>query len=184
MTTLTQAQFARHLGVDRAHITRLKQAGRLVLTPSGHVDVAASEARIAATADPAKAPVAERHAAVRAAAVDSGPGGKTATEQMADNVTATYQKSRAVRERYNALTAKAEYESLIGKLVDADAARSAVADLCVTFRQSVELWPDTVGPMLVQKELSEIRKIMQEHADVLLLSIKDEIKNLLAEHTP
>lgn len=183
MTTLTQAQFARHLGVDRAHITRLKHAGRLVLTPAGQVDVEASEARIAATADPAKAPVAERHAAGRAAAVDGATAAKTAGEQMADKVTATYQQSRAVRERYNALTAKAEYESLIGKLVDADAARSAVADLCVTFRQSVELWPDTVGPMLVQKELSEIRQIMQEHAEALLLSIKHEIKNLLSEDT-
>ena len=154
-----------------------------MLTADGHVDVAASEARIAATADPAKAAVADRHAAGRAAAVDGTPAAKTAGEQMADKVTATYQQSRAVRERYNALTAKAEYESLIGKLVDADAARSAVADLCVTFRQSVELWPDTVGPILVQKELSEIRQIMQEHAEALLLSIKHEIKNLLAEES-
>ena len=165
MTTLTQAQFARHLGVDRAHITRLKQAGRLVLTPAGQVDVEASEARIAATADPAHA-------------------GKTAGQEMSDKVTATFQQSRAVRERYGALTAKAEYEAMIGKLVDADAARSAVADLCVNFRQAVEVWPDTIGPLLVQKELTEIRQIMQEHAEDLLLSIRDEIKDILAEKLP
>ena len=116
MTALTQYAFARHLGVDRAHITRLKHAGRLVLTPDGQIDVEASEARIAATADPAKAPVAERHAAGRAAAVDGEKQPKTANQEMADKVTTTYQQSRAVRERYAALTAKAEYESLIGKL--------------------------------------------------------------------
>lgn len=181
MTTLTQAQFARHLGVDRAHVTRLKHTGRLVLTADGHVDVAASEARIAATADPAKAPVAERHAAGRAAAVDGERSAKTAGEQMAEKVTTTYQQSRAVRERYAALTAKAEYETLIGKLVDADAARSAVADLCVTFRQSIEQWPDTVGPLLVQKDQGEIRQILQEHAEVLLRNVRDEIKTIL-EH--
>lgn len=184
MTTLTQAQFARHLGVDRAHITRLKQAGRLVLTPAGQVDVEASEARIAATSDPAKAPVAERHAAGRAAAVDGATAAKTAGEQMSDKVTATFQQSRAVRERYGALKAKAEYEAMIGKLVDADAARSAVADLCVNFRQAVEVWPDTIGPLLVQKDLNEIRQIMQEHAEALLLSIRDEIKDILAEKLP
>lgn len=181
MTTLTQAQFARHLGVDRAHVTRLKHTGRLVLTADGHIDVAESEARIAATADPAKAPVAERHAAGRAAAVDGATAAKTAGEQMAEKVTTTYQQSRAVRERYAALTAKAEYETLIGKLVDADAARSAVADLCVTFRQSIEQWPDTVGPLLVQKDQGEIRQILQEHAEVLLRNVRDEIKTIL-EH--
>jgi hypothetical protein len=103
---------------------------------------------------------------------------------MSDKVTATYQQSRAVRERYGALTAKAEYEAMIGKLVDADAARSAVADLCVNFRQAVEVWPDTIGPLLVQKELTEIRQIMQEHAEALLLSIRDEIKYILAEKLP
>ena len=182
MTTLTQAQFARHLGVDRAHITRLKQAGRLVLTPSGQVDVEASEARIAATADPAKAPVAERHAAGRAAAVDGEKQPKTANQEMADKVTTTYQQSRAVRERYAALTAKAEYESLIGKLVDADAARSAVADLCVTFRQEIEQWPDTVGPLLVQKDQGDIRQILQENAEALLHTVRDEIKTILEHH--
>ena len=67
MTALTQYAFARHLGVDRAHVSRLKKTGRLVMTPDGdRVLVAESEARIAATADPGKVAVAERHEIGRA----------------------------------------------------------------------------------------------------------------------
>ena len=61
---LTQAAFALHLGVDKAHVTRLKHAGRLVMV-DGLVDVAASERRIAQTAG-TRDDVARRHAEGRA----------------------------------------------------------------------------------------------------------------------
>jgi hypothetical protein len=48
--TMTQAAFAEHLGVNRAYVTRLKRAGRLVMTDDGkRVLVEASKQRIAAT---------------------------------------------------------------------------------------------------------------------------------------
>lgn len=184
MTALTQAQFARHIGVDRAHVTRLKHTGRLVMTPDGErVLVAESEARIAATADPGKAPVAERHAAARAAAVDAGNGQKTAQQDMAEKTAMTYQQARAVRERYAALHAKAEYEARIGKLVDADLARAAAADIGVLFRIALESWPDTVGPLLVVKDHATIRAILVEHAEILLHNLSAEIKSMLPERT-
>jgi len=46
MTPITQAAFARLMSVDRSHITRLKQHGRLVLTEGGLVDVEASRQKI------------------------------------------------------------------------------------------------------------------------------------------
>lgn len=46
---LTQKEFAEHLGVNKSTVTRLKQAGRLVLAADGRVDVPASLARIEAT---------------------------------------------------------------------------------------------------------------------------------------
>jgi hypothetical protein len=46
---LRQADFAAWLGCSKSYVTRLKTAGRLVMTPDGLVDVAASMARLAAT---------------------------------------------------------------------------------------------------------------------------------------
>lgn len=61
---LTQAEFARLQGWNRSTVTRLKQAGRLVLDGYGHVDVAASLDRIRETGG-MRFDVAERHAAQR-----------------------------------------------------------------------------------------------------------------------
>lgn len=188
MTTLTQAQFARHLDVDRAYITRLKQAGRLVLTSAGQVDVEASEARIAATADPAKAPVAERHAARRAgqaAAVDGQKAAKTEVEMspeaVAEKTAMTYQQARAVKERYNALQAKADYEKFTGKLVEYDLARSAGAELGILFRTALERWPDTVAPMLVNLNDREIRIILIDQVEHILVEIVERMKTMLPD---
>lgn len=38
MTTATQSEFADLLGKDKSYVTRLKQAGRLVITAEGLVD--------------------------------------------------------------------------------------------------------------------------------------------------
>ncbi len=69
MTYAKQAEFARLLGYDKSRITQLKRAGRIVMSPDGkRVDVEASLARMAETADPGRMDVTERHAANRQAA--------------------------------------------------------------------------------------------------------------------
>ncbi len=69
MTYAKQAAFARQIGYDKSRITQLKRAGRIVMSPDGRlVDVEASIARMAETADPGRSDVTERHAANRQAA--------------------------------------------------------------------------------------------------------------------
>lgn len=187
MTTLTQAAFARHLGVVKSYVTLLKQQGRLVMTDDGKVDVEASEAKIKATEDPGKDAVAARHSKNRKigqgdATVDGKKSEKTASQDMAEKTSATYQQSRAVKERYNALQAKADYEAFIGKLVDASVARSAGAELGVMFRTALEYWPDTIGPSLVGCDENAIRSILVEHVETLLHSLEHQIKTRIAEH--
>ena len=189
MTALTQSAFARHLGVDRAHVSRLKKTGRLVMTPDGErVLVAESEARIAATADPGKVAVAERHAAKRAgqaAAVDGQKVAKTEVEMspeaVAEKTAMTYQQARAVKERYNALQAKADYEKFTGKLVEYDLARSAGAELGILFRTALERWPDTVAPMLVNLNDREIRIILIDQVENILVEIVERMKTMLPD---
>ena len=69
---MTQSAFSRHLGVDKAHVTRLKQAGRLVIV-DGLVDVEASKRRIEQTAG-TRDDVARRHAEGRAGRSDQRGG--------------------------------------------------------------------------------------------------------------
>ena len=69
---LTQAAYARLRGVAKSHVTKLKQTGRLVMTPAGMVDVAASDALIAQTGG-LRPDVAERLAEQRGAPAVMAP---------------------------------------------------------------------------------------------------------------
>ena len=74
-TAVTQAEFARHIGVARSYVTALKKADRLVLNAIGNVLVEESKKRIAETADPNRDDVAARHAEARGELVGQGNEG-------------------------------------------------------------------------------------------------------------
>lgn len=184
MNAVTQAEFARIIGVKRSYVTALKKSGRLVLNALGNVLVEESQAKIAETADPGKAGVAEMHARNRGepnATVNPEKQPKSASQEMAEKTSMTYQQSRAVKERYTALQAKADYEAYIGKLVDASQARAAGAELGIIFRSALESWPDTVGPALVGLDEIAIRSALVDHVENLLHDIEHQIKTMLAE---
>lgn len=169
MTTATQSEFAALLGRDKSYVTRLKQAGRLVLTAEGLVDVEKSQAMIAATADPS------RNAAVEARANETMRGERAAPSQQ-DAIGNSYQTAKAVNEKYKALTAKAEYETLIGKLVDADEARLFAADLAASFRGALEILPDRLSPELVPlNETEAVRAVLVESFEQVLTDLADKI---------
>lgn len=181
MTTLTQAQFARHLGVDRAHVTRLKHAGRLVMTDDNHVRVEESEARIAATADPAKAQVAERHAAARAAAVDGEKPAKTAAPEDDEGDEPPvggpdYQKARARREEANANLAEIELAERAGNLMETAAVVAVLADAGATCRSMLETLPAILAPQLATlSDDHACRQLLEEHIGSALNELSDRL---------
>lgn len=169
MTTATQSEFAALLGKDKSYVTRLKQAGRLVFTADGMVDVEKSRALIAATADPS------RSAAVEARANDQMRQERAAPSQQ-DAIGNSFQAAKAVNEKYKALTAKLEYEQASGKLVDASEARLFAADLAATFRGALEVLPDRLAPELVAlNETETIRALLVESFEHLLVDLADKI---------
>lgn len=168
MTTATQSEFAAIIGHDKSYVTRLKQAGRLVVTADGLVDVEKSRALIAATADPS------RSAAVEARANEAMRQERAAP--AADAIGNSYQTAKAVNEKYKALTAKAEYERLIGKLVDADDARLFATDLAASFRAALEILPDRIAPELVPLNDTEaVRAVLVEAFEQVLGDLADKI---------
>lgn len=190
----TFTEFAALAGWRRSYVTELRKAGRLVLDDTGRrVRVAESLARIEATRDPAKAAVAARHAATRAAAspADHSPGvGNMAPEAPPppaaaigadDRIGSSYQAARAVKERYLALDAKRAYESAIGKLIEADQVRHAVAAAATTLRTSLEQIPDTLAAQLAaESDETRIRALLAEAIELALSELSRQFAALAA----
>lgn len=153
--TASFAGFARILGCRPSAVTALRHAGRLVLTETGkRVQVQASLERIRETTDPAKAPVAARHAETRGAPLATAAAPVVVTETPDDDdvemagLTYDYQRARARREHYQAQEAQRAYEVAIGKLMVADDVASAVASATTTLRVRLESLPDVLAPQL------------------------------------
>ncbi len=194
-TTMTQTEFAAHIGKDKSYVTRLKQAGRLVMD-GGKVLVAESLARIAATKDPNRDDVARRHAEERAAKAGCGEDGCRIQSGMTgaaggmtgsagafgdERVTASYQQSRATKEHYLALQAKANYEQEIGKLVLADEVRRAALDAGASLRTALEGIPDQLAPQLTtMADREEIHALLAEYVEHALAQAAEKMAKMAA----
>jgi len=166
---MTQAEFGRHMGYkSRSRVTQLKDDGRLVFNADGLIDVEASIIRIQETADPNRDDVRSRHEANREPApqpeMEKAGKGKEGTSSL-------FQKARAEKEMYQALTAKADYEKMIGNLVSKDDMKAAVSDVVTTFRQGLENLPHRISAELVGKDINEIRITLKQ-------AIQHELANM------
>jgi hypothetical protein len=168
--TLTQIEFAKHIGVQKSYVTALKKAGRLVFSDNGQVDVAASLARIAATKSPDKQGVADRHAQGRGAELpagdvveDEGEGAPEATGNP------DYQRARARREDANAGLAEIALREKAGSLMEAAHVESAVADAGVSFRMGLEGMGAMLAPQLAgMSDEASIRQLIDDYTEHLL----------------
>lgn len=163
MTTATQSEFAGLIGKDKSYITRLKKSGRLVMVQTSEgerVDVEASQALIAKTADPSYS--------VKSADKAQAPS---------KGSTGTYNDARTRNELAKAQTAELDLAVKLGKLVDAEEARLFAADLAATFRGALEILPDRLAPELVPLgDTESIRAVLVENFEQLLTDLADKIK--------
>ena len=169
MTACTQTEFAKLVGKDRSYVTRLKHAGRLVLTADGLVDVDKSQELIANTSNPSYAHiVAARGSAVPTAQAANGLGDSA--------IGNSYQTARAVNEKYKALAAKLEYEKAAGKLVNSGEAALFAADLAASFRAALEVLPDRLAPELVAvNDMESVRAVLVESFEHILTDLADKV---------
>lgn len=172
MNLMNQSAFADHIGVNRSHVTQLKNAGRLVLQ-DGKVDVDASIQRISDTQDPGKVGVAARHQKNREQkqtdAQASNPVIAAVIDDIAGQAGVGYQQARAMKEKYAAMSAKISYEKEVGTLLLADDARFAVADGDTIIRNRLESLPDILAPQLAaETDEQKIRSLLMDHIESLL----------------
>lgn len=161
---VTQSEFARLEGKARSYITALKNAGRLVLTADGKVDVEASRQKIAATSDPNRDDVSKRWSESR-----KKPEAPTPSDD--NKIGNSYQAARAVKEKFAAMTAKMEYERATGKLIEKNAVESAIEDVFSSLRNELERLPARLSADLVGKSLETIRVLLKQEINNALASL-------------
>lgn len=155
---VSQAEFARVIGASKSYVSQLKKAGRLVLNDAGLVLVDESRTRIAESADPSKN--GKRHS---------------------DQVGSSYQAARAVKERYQAMLAKLEYERTSGQVVPKADVEQAVAEVVTVFRMALENMPFRVAPEVIGQDLGKARAILRQYVLETLTQMEAEFDARLAE---
>lgn len=174
-TLVTQVEFAKMEDRGKSYITKLKQAGRLVME-GDKVNVEASRARIAATADPNRDDVKQRWEEQRRE--------EQYWEEQRNNpetvkIGNRYQAARAVKEKFAAMSAKLDYERAIGKLVERTEVEAAVEDVTSIIRQALEQMPHRTAPELVGKTLDQIRATLKQDIHAALSEMEQEFSKRL-----
>lgn len=142
MTTATQADFARQIGVARSYVTALKKAGRLVLDDQGRVLVEESKASIARS---------------------------NGAPERASVVEPVFADSRDRKEHYSAELSRLDYEERCGKLMVASEVIGVVAGAAVTLRTRLESFPDLLAPQLAAiADEQQIRAMLADQVEILL----------------
>jgi len=167
---ISQAEFARQQNWSRSYVTQLKKDGRLVMSGDGKkVLHEKSLVRIKATEDPNREDVKQRHAAEREEVVN--PDVKKAGS--------SYQAARAVKERFNALSAKLAYEKESGTVVEAAAVKKAGFELGTHIRKALENMPDQLAPELAPiSDPARVHAVLVEYFEALLTDVSQQIGSI------
>lgn len=138
---LTQANFARHIGKAKSHVTALKKAGRLVLDEQGLVIVQASLERIAES---------------------------TGAPERAAVVTPRFSEAREQKERYEAASAKRDFEESCRLLTRTERIAFGAANAGTQIRQRLEAMADTLAPQLAPvTDENQVRTLLADWSEAL-----------------
>ena len=149
MTDLvSKAAFARLKGWNRSTVTRFARDGKIVLTPAGLVDVAASEERLQLARSPRGDGTRARHQHERKAGRTSGLR-KGERVDSHDGSWQRLQQSRAQTEAHRAALLRLELDVREGQLVDADAVRRQAEAAGRSFQAAVENLEHRLDALLV-----------------------------------
>lgn len=185
MTLLSQAAFARHIQRDKAHVTRLKQKGRLVMD-GNRVDVEKSLALIASTAG-TRDDVARRHAETRGQ--EGVPQGKAVELPGDDDYKASIREAQrnkqlAESRRVMALADQEEMERdrLAGSLIAREEADAAMKFVGAAIGSLLDVLPDQLAPVVAPAQsLDECREILAEACRNVRVRLGEEIERRKAE---
>ena len=146
MTVISKTEFAARRGWAKSYVSKLASQDRLVLTEDGKVELEATEALLAESADPSKAAVADRHERLRLQREAHITAEEPAVPQVGQ--AADFQKSRALREHYLALQEQANFHKQQGTLVERVAVETGAYNAGRLLRDQLLGMPPQLAPEL------------------------------------
>lgn len=167
----SRADFAKRVGVSRAAVTQWAAAGRLVLAEDGRVNVAASEARLAATVN-SRGGKRQAGMAGGAHAIEAAPeldftGGTLTDAKIRQAIGKTKLDDLEYRER-------------IGSLIERARIEAAIADGLSPIMSQFDTLSTRVGPKLVGlTELRTIQDLIDDEVAVLRQEAADTLRAML-----
>lgn len=187
MTTESKSAFARRLGVAASYITKLAQAGRLIVI-DGQIEVETSLALIEQTRDPNRDDVRQRHARGRDEKRQGKPvalpparvvrqQAKQAPQPAAKpmlKAASVFRKARADQMHYQARMAEMRLAQLQGKLVDVAIVRESATNDGTMLRTLLENLPDLIAPRLAPvRDPAQAARILNEYLDDIEQTLSD-----------
>ena len=169
MTTVTQAEYAKLKGWNKSTVTRMKQAGRVVMV-SGLVDVEATDARLAGSSA-GRDDVAARHAVERAQKVGAG---ETATPPSPHNEARANAQARKESAAADLMEIELAQKRL--SLIPKENVDAALNALGASVRARLDVLADQLAPVVAPvADLDETHAILAEHFRAVLAGISDDL---------
>lgn len=168
----TQKQYAAHRGCSPAYVTKLRQAGRLVLVdaPEGtRVDFEASDRLVAATQDQARRDANSLGAGVTPPPAAPGPAAGADDGDDDAPAASPYMQARAVREAVNAKMARITLEERAGALVRKAEVAQAAGETARGLRDALTALPSKLGPVFASETDEHViaTRLQREIGDAL-----------------
>ena len=167
---LSQRAYAKHLGVSEGAVRKAIKSGRISIDKNNLIDPELADRQWQENTDPSKQRIKnedlnigslnnnqEAHKRLESTNSSANSDNKNITTQ-------TYQKSRAVKETYEAKLRKLEYEIKSRKFIPADEVKVKAFNLGRAVRDRLLNVPNQVAPMLVnQSDIFAVKKILSDH---------------------
>ncbi len=180
----TQREFANYMNVSDVQAHYWARDGKLILENSNKKRVIfdQSKANIEATEDLSKINVKARHANERAEKTGEPQPAAPQIEESG-KASSVYQQSKAMREKYNAMLAKLEFEKAIGKVLDLNDVTLAISRAATDLRGQLETLPDRFAAQFAaENDPVKIRLQAAETIEHLLSGLEKHFKKLAIEH--
>ncbi len=160
---MTQAEYARHRGVNRSHINRLAKRGILILRGK-LVDAAASDAVL-------------DDKPVDLVSQDPPPGQFRASADASAQPAGSFAQARTAEMIFRARLRKLEFETRTGKFLSADEVKVKWFTICRQVRDKLLALPSKLAPQLAALgDMKEIRDLLDAEIAATLRSLQEDIR--------
>lgn len=157
---ISNSAYARHRGVSEAAVRKAIKQGRISQTEDGKIDLTIADQEWEQNSDPAQ---------VKSLPIKHGTGNKDLAR-----IGESYQKSRTLREAYNAQLAKLQFERESGKLIEVEEVKIAAYNAARITRDRLLMLPKKVAPLILGKtDLKNIEEMIKRH----LIEVLDEVSH-------